>query len=211
MAKKKKIKEKISDEEKKEKETSEEKGKQKIIIENEKPLEERIETSEEEINENEFEEFFEQSELPKTSPSLRRINAPQRIPARLEENLIQSTNFNKDEKEDENSFKYDLRDEKTGKEGKYSIISQEYSAIQKETLKHNPHILMKEQSFIDLNQKNIVENFPRTNLNALAEETLKNPENRDDKYTSKFTFREKERKPHNPFEKKEINYNKFEQ
>ncbi|MFH1503146.1 MAG: hypothetical protein ABIE36_00620 [Candidatus Diapherotrites archaeon] len=190
---------------KRKQETKGEKREIKIILENERPLEERIEK----LNESEFENFLEQLEIPKVSPSLRKINAPQKIPARLEENLIQSSSFN--EEEEENSIKYNLIGGEKKKEAEYSIISQEYSAIQKETLKHNPHIITKEQSFVDLNRKNIVENFPKRNFNPFAEETLTNSVNTDKNYISKLSFTEKERKPHNPFERKEAKYENFEQ
>lgn len=188
-----------------------EKSKKEIKIINEIPLEKRIESTERGISENEFGEFFEQPELPKVSPSLTKINAPQRIPTSLEGNLGEFSISDSKDEEENNSFKYNLMKGENKKEEAYSTLSQEYSVIQKETLKHNPHVLIKEQTFIDLNQRNIVENFPRNNIHPFSEEILRNSEKKEENYLFKSSFDKKERKPHNPFERKEIKYGDLEQ
>lgn len=108
-----------------------EKSKKEIKIINEIPLEKRIESTERGISENEFGEFFEQPELPKVSPSLTKINAPQRIPTSLEGNLGGfSISDSKDDKEENNSFKYNIGNPEDKDETKYfSYGNKPFSSI----------------------------------------------------------------------------------
>jgi hypothetical protein len=170
-------------------------------------LEQRIE-KEEEIDTSELREFLGESKAERTSPSLKKINAPQ-ILTRFETNIIEASAGNTNLKEEEDSINYSLINKKNEQE--YKLISQESRIVQRESIKQNPNLLMKEPSFIDLERKNIVENFPKRTFNAIADENLKGGGNVDKNYIIRPSFVEKERKPHNTFEKKDIKYNTFEQ
>ncbi len=69
-------------------------------------LEKDIVKNEEEINDEEFEEFFETPGFRGTSPSLRKINSSPVMGIRLEGDLTEDSDFNKSENND--SFKYDI-------------------------------------------------------------------------------------------------------
>ncbi|MEK6833450.1 MAG: hypothetical protein AABY32_05360 [Nanoarchaeota archaeon] len=74
-------------------------------------LEQRLEKDEEKTDFSELKEFLEETETQTTriSPSLRKINAPQRNPVRLERNLIEDTptpNTNQTGNEEQNSLNY---------------------------------------------------------------------------------------------------------
>ncbi len=75
------------------------------IIEAEKKIEEKSP----EIENFEFEEFLQEPEFQRTSPSLRKVNAPQRDFISLEEDLTGTTHLDKKEKNDDSdSFKYSM-------------------------------------------------------------------------------------------------------
>lgn len=73
-------------------------------------LEQRLEKDEEEIDFSDIKEFLQQPETPRISPSLGKINSPQRNPVRLERNLaeIPAPNFNNNQigNEEENGLNY---------------------------------------------------------------------------------------------------------
>jgi len=93
---------------KKEEKEKSEKKKEKVqeIIQEEKSLEEKVEDSEEEINDEEFQDFFQEPEFQDFSPSLGRINAPQRGFVRLEQNLSESSSVNENNSDKGDPFKY---------------------------------------------------------------------------------------------------------
>lgn len=70
-------------------------------------LEQRLEKDEEKIDFSEIKEFLEEPETSRTSPSLKKINAPQRNPVRLERNLAEAPTLNGNQTEEEqNSLNY---------------------------------------------------------------------------------------------------------
>ena len=81
-------------------------------------LEQRIEKDEEKIDISELKEFLEEPVKKKSSPSLEKVNAPQRIPTRLDRDLIESQPQNVNPSGEEDPFKYIPTDKKQG-ETKY--------------------------------------------------------------------------------------------
>jgi len=186
------------------------KEKSSISQEEANSLERMIEKNIKKIDSPELREILNEQKMQKPSPSLEKVNAPQRIPTRLEGNFIEDPLLNNNLKDEtNNSIEYNLINKKN--EPEYQLISQDNRAMQRESLKHNPNMLVKHQSFIDLDRKNIVENFPRRMISPIVDETLRDTKNTDKDYIVKSTFVEKERKIHNPFEKSEIKYDNFEQ
>lgn len=173
-------------------------------------LEQMLDKDEEKIDFSELKEFLNEPKTESSSPSLKKINPPQKNPVRLEGNFIETPISNNELKEEEeNPIKYNLINKKNEQE--YQVISQDNRLMQKESIRQNTNIIVKNQSLIDLNRKNIVENFQRRTFNPIVDEDLKNIKNTDKNYIVKSSFVERERKPHNPFERKEIKYDNFEQ
>jgi len=77
-------------------------------------LEQRIEKDEEKVDISELKGFLDNPKTPKISPSLKKINAPQKIPARLETNIVEETTQNNSSKEEEDSFKYTPGEKRAG-------------------------------------------------------------------------------------------------
>jgi hypothetical protein len=211
MEKRKKIKKKTQ----KEKEEIKEQKEIKEISYDEKLLEERIKKLNQEINRgiisqnssaNIGEENVEILDLP---TPLKKRSIQQRTPRRLERSIM-SSNPPTNKEEEEDSIKYSLTTGGKKKEEKYNVISQEYSTMQKESRKQNTDFLV-QSDFNEFSKRNILEDSPKRNINPIAEESLRSAGKKDEEYFIKPAFTEKERKPHNPFEKKEIKYDKFEQ
>lgn len=195
------------------------KEKSRKVKENSSLSQEEINSLEQMIKKNEEKaDLGETGEIPgefiteteRASPSLQKINPPQRNPVRLEENFIEDTSpiSSTNSREEENPINYNLV--KKNEEQKYQTISPEYQAIQKESRMQNPHLVVKQNRFVDLERKNIVENISRQAFNPISDETLKGREKNED-YIFKSSFKDRERKPHNPLEKTEIKYDVFEQ
>lgn len=89
----------------KEQKIEEEKSK---IEEEIKKVEKKIEEQSPEIENLEFEEFLQEPEFQRTSPSLRKINAPQRDFISLEKDLIGTRDFDKKVGNDSDPFKYGM-------------------------------------------------------------------------------------------------------
>ncbi len=81
-------------------------------------LEQMLEKDEEKIDFSELRGFLDEPRTQKSSPSLSKINAPQRIPTRLETNLAEDSTSNNNSKGEEDPFKYNAR-EKKSEESKY--------------------------------------------------------------------------------------------
>jgi hypothetical protein len=214
MEKKKKINKKR--ETKKEREEKEQK-KIRTIADSEKILERKIKKLDEELREPQnkiqlsgFVEDAESLELLNPPSPLEKTNAQQRTHVVLERSIM-SSNPSITKVEEENPIKYSLMPSENKKEAKYSVISKDYSVIQRETMKQNPSFLVQANDFNESGRRNVLEEFPKRNINPIAEESLRGSEKKDGEYFVKPSFIEKERKPHNPFERKEIQYDKFEQ
>jgi hypothetical protein len=141
------------------------------------------------------------SEPSDSSPSLEMINPPQRRLVPLEDVLEIDTSapspFNKNQnKQDEfNPFKYQAG--KNQEDKNYASITQDYSSQEKQERG-------KKVSFIDLEKYNLLEGFPKSEINPVmirGEDSLK-----DRKYIAISSFKNIERKPHDPFKKKSIEY-----
>ncbi len=141
-----------------------------------------------------------------TTPSLKKINPPQKSQISLEKDII--TGSITIENEDEGEIRYNLVNKK--EEQNYKQISPEYSEIQRESIEKNPNILIKSPSFISQDKINFSDSFPKKNFNLIVEDELKNSKDTDKDYAFKPSFNEKEEKfSRNPFEMKEKKYTKF--
>jgi hypothetical protein len=205
MEKKKKVKKK----DQKEKDEIKEQEEIRKMSYDKKILEERIKKLNQELNEAEPKNIIQVPPIVALPSILKKIEAPQKTPVKLERSIM-SSNPSITKEIEEDSIEYDLNMGEKKKEEKYNIMSQEYSTMQKEARKQNPNFLV-QSNFEEFSRRNISEDLPRRNINVFAEESLRNSEKKEEEYFVKPSFIEKERKPHNPFEKKEIKYEKFEQ
>lgn len=199
--KKKRVKKKTQ----REKEESKEQKEIKTLSYDEKILEEKIKELNKELKENDLPSIIEPQEfLPPVQ--LKEVESKKRIvpTIRLERSIISSNPSITKEIEDD-SIKYTPLTGGKKKDEKYNVLSKNYSVMQKEARKQNPNFLV-QSDFEEFTKKNINQNFQKRNMNPFAEESLKSSNKNNEEYFVKSSFTEKERKPHNPFEKKEIKY-----
>ncbi|HPD81739.1 MAG TPA: hypothetical protein PK357_01425 [Candidatus Pacearchaeota archaeon] len=189
----------------KEKEELKEQKEIKNLSYDEKILEEKIKELNKELKENNPSSPIEPQRFISQSP-LKEVETKKGVahPIRLERSIISSNPSITKEIEDDSIEYTPLIGEKK-KEEKYNILSKDYSVMQKEARRQNPNFLV-QSDFEEFTKKNISENFQKRNINPFAEESLKSSNKNNEEYFVKSSFTEKERKPHNPFEKKEIKY-----
>lgn len=133
-----------------------------------------------------------------------RVNPPQRRLVPLEE-VLETTSFTRafnplednaqNEKEEFNPFRYIPGRNQENKN--YASISQDYSSEEQQERE-------KKVSFIDLEKYNVLEGFPKSDINPVmmrGKDSLK-----DRKYIEVHSFRNFERKPHDTFKKKSREY-----
>lgn len=189
----------------KEKEELKEQKKIKNISYDEKILEEKIKELNKELKEIDSPSLIEPQEFISPTPFKEAESKKRVVPTvRLERSII-SSNPSITKEIEEDSIEYTPLTGEKKKEEKYNILSKNYSVIQKEARKQNPNFLV-QSDFGEFTKKNISEDFQKRNINPFAEESLKNSNKNNEEYFVKSSFTEKERKPHNPFEKKEIKY-----
>jgi hypothetical protein len=189
----------------KEKEELKEQKEIKTISYDEKILEEKIKELNKELKEIDTPSLIEPQEFISPIPVKEAEPKKRVVPTvRLERSIISSNPSITKEIED-NSIEYTPLTGEKKKEEKYNILSKDYSVMQKEARKQNPNFLV-QSDFGEFTRKNISEDFQKRNINPFAEESLKSSNKNDEEYFVKSSFTEKERKPHNPFEKKEIKY-----
>jgi hypothetical protein len=83
-------------------------------------LERMIEKDKDNVSSSEIKEVLREQRIEKASPSLNKINAPQKIPTRLEKDLTESTILNNNSGENEDDpFKYSPGEKRQGGESKY--------------------------------------------------------------------------------------------
>lgn len=209
MEKKKKSPGKRKSRETKEKREGKEEKEIRAIFDSEKVLEERIKGLNQELRKTNFKTFSEREpEQLNLPPPLEKNSVPQKMqkpPIKLERSIASSSHFiNKEE----NSISYSPISGENKKEDKYNTISKDYSILQKESMKQNANFAV-QPGFGEFSKENILEEFHKSIMNPLAEESLRTSGKKDEEYFVKPAFSEKERKPHNPFEKKEIKYEKI--
>jgi hypothetical protein len=142
----------------------------------------------------------------KSKVSLDKINSKSKSAFNLE-NFLEDSPLNQQKSILEEEFDpFNYTSTKKKNEQEYHVMSQDYSSIQKEVLKYNPQIIVKSQSLIDLNKKNIVEKFPEQKMNPFVEESLRNTNKDDKNYVFNASFKDPKKKSSSPFEKKENNY-----
>ncbi len=171
-------------------------------------LEQMINENEARTTSSEMKELLRGQMTEILTPSLKKVNPPQKSQIMLERDIITGSisleNLNGDEEE----IKYNLIGKKDQQD--YKQISPEYSEIQKESLEKNPNILIKSPSFISQDKINFADNFPKKNFRLIVEDELKNSKDMDKDYAFRQSFDEKEKKfSRNPFEMKEKKYNNF--
>jgi hypothetical protein len=187
--------------------------KPKLSQEEANSLEQMVEGEEEKPDLAEIKEFIkgQSTEITPSSPSLKKINPPQRNPVRLEREIITQTtaiNTANNDDEENGTLKYNLMDKKPDQE--YHTINKEYNAMQREVIKQNPNVLVKQNEFIDPRKINLADSFPKRNFDIIADENLRDTKNAEKNYTFKQHFVEKDKRiSRNPFEKKEIKYENF--
>jgi hypothetical protein len=205
-----KRKKKVKKKTQKEKKQLKEQKQIKTLSYDEKILEERIKELNQELKEMGPPSMIEPPQF--TPPAqLKKIKTPERVSStiKLERSIISSNPSITKEIED-NTIEYISPIGEKKKDEKYNVISKDYSIMQKEERKQNPNFLV-QSDFEEFSSKNIGGDFQKRNINPFAEESLRSSSKKEEEYFVKPSFIEKERKPHNPFEKKEIKYDKIEQ
>jgi hypothetical protein len=157
-------------------------------------LEQMIEKDEEKMDLSEIKEILRESKTEKSSPSLQKVNAPQRVPTRLEANIVDTPTPNDTpRREEDDSFKYIQGETRTG-EAKYvryegKIIDNMISRREIENIKIESPFESKTVGF---------ENSPQTRISVQESFSKYTPVNKID---IEKLGKEK------PFQKKEIKYN----
>jgi hypothetical protein len=171
-------------------------------------LEQMIKENEVRTNSSEIKELLREQLTEISTPSLKKVNPPQKSQIILERDIITGSvsleNINGNEEE----IKYNPLNKKDEQE--YKKISPEYSEMQKESLENNPNILIKPSSFITQGKVNFADSFPNKSFKLIVADELKNSKDNNKDYVFTQSFEEKDKKfSRNPFEVKEKKYNNF--
>ena len=145
------------------------KDKSSLSQEETNSLEQMIKKDEEKMDLSEIKEILRESKTEKSSPSLNKVNLPQRIPTRLEANIVDTpTPNNTPRREEDDSFKY-IQGETRAGEAKYvryegKIIDNMISRREIENIKIERPFETKTVGFensppIDMSEKNNFEKY----------------------------------------------------
>jgi hypothetical protein len=156
-------------------------------------LEQRLERDKEKIESPELKEILSEQKESKSSPSLTKINAPQKIPTRLEANFADNPISNDNSNGEEDSFKYNTGGERKSGEPKYfhyegKIVEDIIKRTEIPNLGRGQPFERREVAF---------ENSPQTRISV---------QENFEKYTPVAKVNKEKLGKESPFQRKEIKY-----
>lgn len=155
-------------------------------------LEQMLERDEGKMDTSEIREILRESKMEKVSPSLEKVNLPQRIPTRLEGNIVNTPASNNNPMEDEDSFKYISGEPKNG-EAKY--------------VQYEGKIIDNMISRREIDNLRIEDQFGRRTATFENPQQIENSEkNNLEKYSPVSKIDKEKNLKINPFERREIKY-----